>query len=116
MTSNPSPSLRVLAEQATSVKIRERLKQASDADRRYERPMTWDEAAALLDEIEALRKAVGLAQVVFDDMIRRGIAYVPVDDLDAASAPGRYFIGKGIIAALHEAVTPARAALNGEKT
>lgn len=40
-------------------KISARVRTASNHDRRYERPMTWDEAEALLQEIERLRAAAG---------------------------------------------------------
>jgi seryl-tRNA synthetase len=101
MTSNPSPSLRVLAEQATSVKIRERLKQASDADRRYERPMTWDEADALLDEIEALRKALSAS-----------VGYLMNAKIDLETGATKATAIRTIVGGIRV----ARAALNGEKT
>jgi hypothetical protein len=43
-------------------KIRKRLAHASQGDRAYERPMTWDEADKLIAEIDRLRAALDLAE------------------------------------------------------
>jgi hypothetical protein len=46
-------------------RLRAELKQASPFDRKYERPMSWDDAEKLLDRIEELNRAVlDLAQYV----------------------------------------------------
>lgn len=52
--------------------LRTKLKHASLSDRRYERPMSWDDAEMLLDRIEELEKAFTETIIAFDKSLYSG--------------------------------------------